>query len=109
MGSTEAKFCIETLEKQYRAIAKIAVLKSIESGKQVKLHLTFVGRVAFNVPEYVEHECLNAVAEIVNRYNVKVFIHDFEGKRKWNDTKWKFKTEVHKYPEKYKVQSSYNK
>lgn len=93
LNSVEGKFCTEILVAQYRALAQMAVLKSIESGRCINLHFTFVGRGVFNVPEYVELPMLNAVAEVVSGHNVKVFIHDYTGKRNWTNQGMQFDVE----------------
>lgn len=62
---------------QYKIIAMLAALLSRFSGKQVMLHLTELGLGAFKNPPEILEEALEAVLEIVQSFNVLVFVHAY--------------------------------
>lgn len=69
--------CTLLVEAQYRAIAQIAALRSVEIGKNVPLHLTLVGQGAFKNPPGVMRDAFQAVYETVNGFDVTVYFHGF--------------------------------
>jgi hypothetical protein len=76
-GSVGEKICQLLVEAQYRAVAQIAVMRSLVLGGRVNLHLTLVGQGAFNNPETVLKSALKAVHKTVACYNVDVYIHGY--------------------------------
>lgn len=78
IGSLEAQLCDTLVTAQYRAIAQLAVIRSIKSGATVPLHLTLVGQGVFNNPPSVLKNAFVEVAKVVKSFpNVKVFIHAY--------------------------------
>ena len=68
--------CNLLVVSQYRAIAQLAVMLSLRrGGERVPLHLTLVGQGRFQNPPSVLRDSLNAVHEVVDGYNVDVFVH----------------------------------
>jgi hypothetical protein len=98
--SLEAQLCDTLVTAQYRAIAQLAVIRSIETGDVVPLHLTLAGQGAFNNPPSVMKSALTQVASVVKgRSGVRVFIHAYsdEGQMRvkssqdtalWNLVEW---------------------
>ena len=76
--------CNNLVVAQYKALAKIAVIKSIlNDGKQAEVHLTRVGQGAFQNPPEIMTNCLREVGNIVKGRNIKVVLHSYtEGN--WN-------------------------
>jgi len=71
------RLCTLLVEAQYRAIAQIAVLRSMHIHKPVPLHLTLVGQGVFNNPQSVMKSAFKAVYDTVEGFNVKVYFHGF--------------------------------
>jgi hypothetical protein len=63
---------------QYRAIAQLAVIKSLDSDQPVNLHLTLVGQGAFRNNPAVLANSLVAVKEVVSGFKVHVFVHSYD-------------------------------
>ena len=77
-GSVGARICNMLVVSQYRAIAQLAVMLSLSLGRgRVPLHLTLVGQGFFQNPPSVLTDSLNAVHEVVDGYNVDVFVHGY--------------------------------
>lgn len=70
--------CTLLVVPQYKAIAQLAVIRSILINKTVNLHLTAVGQGAFNNPRSVYLDALRAVKEAIDGHNVRVFIHSYD-------------------------------
>ena len=77
IASTGGQICLEIVVAQYDAIAKLAVMRSVATGKLVRLHLTQVGQGVFNNPKEVMIEAMKRVANTVKGFNVKVYVHVF--------------------------------
>ncbi len=76
-GSCAATLSTLLVAKQYEAIAKMAVIRSLTTDERVPLHLTLVGQGVFNNPPSVIEEALNLVARAIKSYRVDVYIHVF--------------------------------
>ncbi len=70
-----AKLSTLLVAKQYEVIAKMAVIRSLTTGKKVPLHLTLVGQGVFNNPPAAIAEALNQVADAIKSLNVSVYVH----------------------------------
>lgn len=80
-GSIGAKLSSLLVANQYRAIAELAVIRSLETKKPVAVHLTLVGQGAFSNPPEVMADALKSVAEAVKGYsNVHVYVHGYGDK-----------------------------
>ena len=75
--SVGCKLCTMLVEAQYRAIAQIAVLRSMHIQDTVPLHLTLVGQGVFKNPPIVMESAFKAVYDTVKKFNVKVYFHGF--------------------------------
>ena len=78
-NSLEALICNFLVVSQYTAIAQLTVLRSLLIDR-VSLHLTLVGQGVFKNPRSVLQNALQAVMDIVQSYNVDVYIHGFSKK-----------------------------
>ena len=89
--------CNNLVVAQYKALAKIAVIKSILNGKQAEVHLTRVGQNSFGNPPEIMTNCLREVGDIVKGRNVKVVLHAYhEGEFDENIEKSGLKVEGYK-------------
>lgn len=80
-NSWGAKICEIIVSAQYEALAKLAVIRSLENNTIVNLHLTLVGQGAFNNPLAVLQTSLRKVADVVKGHeNIHVYIHAFDEK-----------------------------
>ncbi len=79
--------CIDLVVEQYKAIAQIAAIKSVLSGKQEELHLYMVGQGVFRNPPEVMALAIKAVARELAGYDVKVYLHKgyLKTNNKWED------------------------
>ncbi|MCA9507306.1 MAG: hypothetical protein KC505_02650, partial [Myxococcales bacterium] len=76
--SDGGQLCDTLVSAQYEAIAKLAVIRSILSKKEVVVHLTLVGQNAFNNPPEVMKNSFKKYAQASKGYPlVKTFIHGF--------------------------------
>lgn len=69
------KICKNLVANQYKAIAQVAAIRAASTGKQQSIHLSMVGQGAFHNPPEVMEDAIKAVAQEVNGYNIKVFLH----------------------------------
>jgi len=76
-GSFGEKICALLVVEQYRAVARIAAMRSVRIKARVPLHLTLVGQGAFNNPPSVMKAAFEAVYSTVRDYEVDVFIHGY--------------------------------
>jgi hypothetical protein len=78
-GSYGEKICDLLVSSQYEAIAKLAVIKRVETNELVNVHLTLVGQGAFNNPASVMKTSLQKVADVVHGHDkVRIYIHAFD-------------------------------
>lgn len=77
------KCCVMLIEAQYKALAQAAAVRSIETGKNVKLHVTMIGHGVFNNPEETVEAALKALKTELKGYDVTVFLH-YYGNNPWN-------------------------
>jgi len=76
--SLEGQMASMLVVPQYEAIAKLAVMRSLLTGKKTPVHLTLVGQGVFNNPPEVMTEAIGRVAAIVKGYgNVQVFVQSY--------------------------------
>jgi hypothetical protein len=80
LASSEEGHLVRLLVKvQYEAIAKMAVIRSILTNKEVNVHLTRVGQGAFENPPETMGDAFSEVAQAVRGYDrVFVYIHGFD-------------------------------
>ena len=76
-GSTDEEICTLLVTSQYRAVAQIAALRSLAAQERIPLHLTLVGQGAFNNPGCAVKSALQAVYDVVDGFDVDVYIHCF--------------------------------
>ena len=60
---------------QYRAVAQLAVVKSLGLHGRLPLHLTLVGQGGLNNPESVMMKAFQAVFDVAKSYPIDVFVH----------------------------------
>lgn len=78
INTTAGKITNLLVTKQYEAIAKLAVIRSMETKNKVPLHLTLIGQGAFNNPIEIIKNSLEIISKILKGIDsVKVFIHVF--------------------------------
>ncbi len=63
--------------EQYKNAARLAVIRSQETGETVPLHLTLVGQGVFRNSPDIMKEAMEAVADIVKGHNVQLYVHTF--------------------------------
>jgi hypothetical protein len=72
------ELCEVLVVEQYKAIAKLAVIKSIsDPSKRVNLHLTSVGQSAFKNNPRLYPIFMKAAWDIVKPFNVDMFVHAY--------------------------------
>lgn len=76
----ESAICATLVVEQYRAVARIAVMRSRFTRSRVPLHLTLVGQGVFKNPPSVLKEALAAVYETIRLCAVDVYIHGYNDK-----------------------------
>jgi hypothetical protein len=77
-GPIGEKICDSLVVPQYRAIAELAVIRSILTNHEVRLHLTLVGQGVFKNPVNTLRKALTTVADVVRGFpKVTVFVHAF--------------------------------
>lgn len=78
--STGGQIANALVTAQYAALAKLAVIKAVQTKTKIPVHLTFVGQSAFNNPPEVITAALKTVAEVVNGFDdVVVFLQAYSG------------------------------
>gem|GEM_PF-5621776 len=65
---------------QYEAAAKLAVLRSQETGRLVPLHLTLLGQGVFHNDTSALAAALQVVTDTVKGHNVRLFVHAYSQK-----------------------------
>lgn len=79
INSFGGKISLLLLTAQYKAIAELAVIRSLLRNAPVNVHFTRVGGGVFNNPIEVLASAFKAVAEVVIKYpQVNIFIHGFK-------------------------------
>ena len=80
MTELRRECCVILIEAQYKALAQAAAIRSVQTGKNVKLHVSMVGHGVFNNPDETVDAALKVLKEELEGYDVTVFLHVRLGK-----------------------------
>jgi len=69
-------------ETQYKALAQSAAIRSVETNKNIKLHVTMIGHGVFNNPDETIASALKVMKEELQGHDVTVFLH-YYGNNSW--------------------------
>ncbi len=75
LDSMDRAICKLLLIKQYFAVAKIAVIKSLSMKRKVVCHFTLLGMGAFGNPPEIVVDALTGAIAMCERHNVDVVVH----------------------------------
>lgn len=77
-NNIDEKLCEVLVAAQYEAIAKLAVIRQLQTKQPLNVHLTLVGQKSFKNPPEVMKSAFAKVAAVVKNYpNIRIFIHAY--------------------------------